>query len=296
MNVNVLCLVLEKKMTRLFQVSVCCLFCVFWLLQLAVFVEACKCRAGYYYTGCCQVEEDDECCCGYCKKCVPGHFCPGGEQTRGIGPNRCPLTMEKEPNNNRKGLCFQCPSGKYSEVKAQSAESSCKNCIAGRYSYAGSEKCEFTAPDCPRGYYCEEGTTEIKPCPAGTFFSREGAKKLSQCIACGEGGYSFAGHFKCVAQDKCFKHHYCPDNSTKAVACKHDEYTKGRGHTKPSACLSCVEGFEPGAWNKEWGQNPCSSASSHSVFFFVPNDSSYSAFRLLPCSLLIAIYSSSHML
>ena len=72
---------------------------------------------------------------------------------------------------------------------------------------------------CEAGYYCPLGTSDVIPCPAGTFFNGTNANTLDQCLPCIAGSY-------------------CPLASITPIQCQANTYAApGSG-----VCLNCTSG------------------------------------------------------
>lgn len=72
---------------------------------------------------------------------------------------------------------------------------------------------------CPAGYYCPTSPTrsdDIKPCPAGTYYDKRGAKNYTDCERCPEGFYCPKGS---IRPTLCSNGTVCPAGSGSETAC-----------------------------------------------------------------------------
>ena len=164
-----------------------------------------SCGAGYY---CRQessvgaiVEKNDNPLAGppisHTSPCPEGYYCPLGSSS----PTKCPAGH----------YCIGTRLSTFSGI-----------CEAGYICLAGSNtpRPEFlkTANNangyiCPKGHYCEQGATSEKPCTAGTYLNRIGAKSSADCINCPAGWYCSSSAAD-APTELCNEGYYCPEGST----------------------------------------------------------------------------------
>lgn len=130
---------------------------------------------------------------GFCKDCPTGHFC---NETTMTSPNLCQAGTYCPVNSTYE---IKCPSGTFSNQSGLPSESNCTVCPFGMYcSDKGTTepagKCRaghictggalYDNPEynndsskqivlwgdvCKPGYYCPAGSSNMQPCPVGTF-------------------------------------------------------------------------------------------------------------------------------
>ncbi|KAL8427177.1 hypothetical protein Efla_006804 [Eimeria flavescens] len=166
--------------------------------------------------------------------CPAGWYCPEGsaEPKPCPGGSRCPL-MTAAPEVCPRGFfcpekaafAFACPAGSRMnpyDVLQESAITSCELCRAGTYSdaeglaectpcHAGhicADGCHQKYPQdlksdggmkCQPGHYCPEGSSAMRPCPAGTYNPDSGKAAIESCQECPLGSYTDKmGQSRCI--------------------------------------------------------------------------------------------------
>jgi len=118
--------------------------------------------------------------------CKLGYYCPAG--TKAVDE-------------------FPCPAGTYSNSHYAVSEYDCLPCPRG---YACAEHTtQSTLVACSPGHYCPRGTktpTEFD-CPAGTFRTDPGARRIEDCVPCPHGKFCVAGK---DIPEVCPAGYYCP--------------------------------------------------------------------------------------
>ena len=66
----------------------------------------------------------------------------------------------------------------------------CFPCSAGYFGTASNHTSPLCEAPCRPGHFCSEGSTEPRPCPAGTYLPAPGAATIASCIPCAPGSFS----------------------------------------------------------------------------------------------------------
>ncbi len=198
--------------------------------------------------------------------CPPGFYCPQNEF--GSTPQPCPAgTYGDQLQMISSSQCKKCSIGTYNYQTGSTSSNACIKCYQGTYCLEGS----IFPKDCPNNFYCPT-TSEIIPCPPGTYVYTTQNTDVSSCSPCPAGSYcSGNGNYitPCnpgtysdkngSAQCKtCPEGHYCQfstitpvicetntvaqKGSSACTQCENGEYTNGIG---ASICIPCLNGF----WN-----------------------------------------------
>eukprot|EP01135_Chromosphaera_perkinsii_P006890 Nk52_evm45s621 gene=Nk52_evmTU45s621 len=135
--------------------------------------------------------------------CAKGHYCPAGTPSTTSNP---------------------CSAGTYTANTGIIRQADCTDCPKGDYCTGGKD-----APDaaCPGGHYCPPKTpaANSNPCPAGTYYSLTGAKRVETCIPCTKG-------------------HFCPAGSVNPTACPAGTYNDILSQKQQSDCKTCTPGYK----------------------------------------------------
>ena len=178
--------------------------------------------------------------------CEAGSFCPAGS----INPSNCPENYYCGPNNP---LTFDPTTN--DKFKCQAG------CMCA-------ENSKISCPvKCDAGYYCEEGMSK-QACPVGTYRTKTGAQKLSDCVACDEGYYCNSTAMANLPSLICKEGYYCESGSITETGHKNGDATDKecpvgykcpegtssyyltpchggfyQDETKQDSCKPCVAGF-----------------------------------------------------
>jgi hypothetical protein len=222
------------------------------------------CPAGHYcpYKG---MEAPIPCAPGYysasgeisCTDCPEGRYCPNtatttSQKTANICPAGlfCDLKTDHYPNN----IHDRCPAGKYCTAGTTAPV----NCPAGTLrklpGAASTEDCESIEPGyygtgtgltsatiCPVGKYCTGSTASPANCPAGTFRTIEGARKLADCASC-PAGYACGAQTTDLSTELCPVGKYCTEGETNPQSCPAGTFGPDEGIYKAADCLPCLPG------------------------------------------------------
>eukprot|EP00826_Nyctotherus_ovalis_P040470 TRINITY_DN3998_c0_g4_i3.p1 TRINITY_DN3998_c0_g4~~TRINITY_DN3998_c0_g4_i3.p1 ORF type:complete len:803 (+),score=116.19 TRINITY_DN3998_c0_g4_i3:2604-5012(+) len=162
--------------------------------------------------------------------CGLGHYCPAGTS---------------QPYQ------YPCPAGTFSNSYEATAESDCILCPRGYACAPGASIGNTnTFLECAAGHYCPRGTPAVGtgdpvvytathfPCPAGTYRSDGGARRIQDCLPCTHGKYCLVGTVNPVA---CPSGHYCPLGTKfdKQYPCKPGTYSSLGELQSQEDCTKC---------------------------------------------------------
>ncbi len=168
--------------------------------------------------------------------CKLGYYCPAGTSA-----------VDQYP----------CPEGTYSNSHYAISPYDCLLCPPSYACAPGSTQTSMVS--CTPGHYCPRGTPTptTYPCPAGTFRTAGGAKRLEDCVPCPHGKYCIKAT---VTPANCPEGYYCPLGTKSAnqypcragtyspvgitglksqeecKQCDFGKYCIGNGQTTPTDC------------------------------------------------------------
>ena len=198
------------------------------------------CPAGYYCTEGSSAYDD--------KPCPTGYYCPFGTE------------YDKQ---------YSCPRGFFNDQLYGQSLLNCKPCTSG--DFCASEGLSNTSGLCDEGHYCQGSATISNPrnleteggkrCVPGTYCpSGSGAPShcdpgyycLTDGLAaptnrCQAGFYctlsaAIPNPTNNVTGNECPKGHYCPEGSSRPLACPLGTFYNSFGNTQEEDCISCVSG------------------------------------------------------
>lgn len=162
-----------------------------------------------------------------CSPCPYQNYC----SEYGTLPFPCSTTQYCGPNATAPSVC---PAGTYS-VFDKTGIAYCQKCSIGTYNYLANQLSSSVCVPCPLGFYCGEGSpfpqtcpknyycpssTEIYPCPEGTYSDGFSSTSIDSCITCPLG-------------------HYCTGKGQPPITCTTGTFSSGLGQ---KSCNICPEG------------------------------------------------------
>ncbi|KAM4702881.1 uncharacterized protein WCC33_011421 [Rhinophrynus dorsalis] len=171
--------------------------------------------------------------------CPEGYYCPPGTGFPFSYPCQPGSYWTKANSTIMTSICLPCPAGFFCD-----------------------EPSLLNPKSCPAGFYCMHGSSQPEPCPDGTYSSREGLSKESECKPC-EAGWFCAGEALTRSSGYCQEGYYCPGRATspspsnglcpagsfcpfgsgQPTLCPPGTYSNHTGLVSSDQCLLCPPGM-----------------------------------------------------
>ncbi|KAH3741464.1 hypothetical protein DPMN_048189, partial [Dreissena polymorpha] len=184
-----------------------------------------------------------------CLPCPPGSYCVNAT----INPVVCP-TGHYCPQGTTMALEFPCPMGTYNNVTGSTNETACIDCPPGYYC----EGTGNTVPDgqCDEGFWCAGAAFSARPYDSGNLASSGGgASGLYSNDTCAPTWDCVCPDFLMSTGGICPMGYYCPQGSSKPIACDKGMYCETPGLPLPTG--NCSAGYYCNNASATPTQHPC---------------------------------------